>query len=368
LTAGWTFTPSMSFGTLWDSNVTVVSEGNPEVGETVFLLNPRGEIDFNGRRTRFNVGYSGSLEAYQELEELQRYDQRGRLEAKHQMTPRLTFVTRHSLTMSPTTDSLELNGLLFERVGSKMLNAKGGFEYGLAPRTTLAGDYTFQWVRFERDPSEQRFAFLRGGHMHTPSARVTHRLTPRFGVGGSWQYRHAIIGGGEEIVDVHDAMAEVSYQITRNTTIAGGAGVAHLKPSGNETAQTGPSFRAGVSHHIEQVTFGASFERSFLPSFGFAGTTVNEVLNASVRVPLLGGRMFWTGGLAYRRSEPLAIRTDVLELDSWWSQTAFGFTVFRWLRMEAFYNGSHQTSSARGRVDRTRVGVQFVTFKPVRIQ
>jgi hypothetical protein len=36
--------------------------------------------------------------------------------------------------------------------------------------------------------------------------------------------------------------------------------------------------------------------------------------------------------------------------------------------MEAFYNGAFQDSSARGHYDRSRIGVQFVTSKPVRIQ
>jgi hypothetical protein len=36
--------------------------------------------------------------------------------------------------------------------------------------------------------------------------------------------------------------------------------------------------------------------------------------------------------------------------------------------MEAFYTFAHQTSSAQGNVDRNRIGIQFVTFKPMRIQ
>jgi hypothetical protein len=59
----------------------------------------------------------------------------------------------------------------------------------------------------------------------------------------------------------------------------------------------------------------------------------------------------------------LGFRTDSL-----WFGGALGFSLTRWLRAEAFYNGSHQTSTARGDIDRSRVGVQFVTFKAVRIE
>src|SRR5919107_3705565 len=72
LTPGWVFTPGVVLGGLWDSNVTVASAGNPHLREWVGLVNPRGELDFNGRRTHMNAGYSGALEAYRRFSELQR--------------------------------------------------------------------------------------------------------------------------------------------------------------------------------------------------------------------------------------------------------------------------------------------------------
>ena len=48
---------------LHDSNVTLRAVNEPINAETVALLSPRGELDFNGRRTHFNIGYAGALEA-----------------------------------------------------------------------------------------------------------------------------------------------------------------------------------------------------------------------------------------------------------------------------------------------------------------
>src|SRR3954471_13052354 len=96
LTPGWVFTPSAVLGVLHDSNVTLRAVNEPITAEVVALVNPRGEIDFNGRRTHFNAGYSGALEAYRELSELNRYEQKGRLELRHQPRPHLQLFSTAS--------------------------------------------------------------------------------------------------------------------------------------------------------------------------------------------------------------------------------------------------------------------------------
>ena len=64
-TAGWVFTPGGAVGGVWDSGVQTggESDANDLVQKFVVLANPRAELDFNGRRTRFNIGYSGAYES-----------------------------------------------------------------------------------------------------------------------------------------------------------------------------------------------------------------------------------------------------------------------------------------------------------------
>jgi hypothetical protein len=64
----------------------------------------------------------------------------------------------------------------------------------------------------------------------------------------------------------------------------------------------------------------------------------------------------------------VVLRDVLVELDSYWTQVHAGYAVARWLRMEGFVAITQQYSSAQGDVQRTRVGIQFVTSKPVRIQ
>ena len=118
------------------------------------------------------------------------------------------------------------------------------------------------------------------------------------------------------------------------------------------------------------------YRRVLSTSFGFGGLTANEVFRAGARVPIARGRMYAAGSFSWRRTEA-ALSQELtqelvpglaLTLDSYWVNSSFGYFLARWLRMEAFYRLTHQASSAEGNVDRTRIGIQFVTSKPVRIQ
>jgi hypothetical protein len=369
ITAGWVFTPAVAFGGLWDSNVTVRNEGVPTTSDVAGLVNPRGEIDFNGKRTRFSAGYSGALESYRTLADLTRYDQRGRMDTRYQMTPRLLFQTRNQLTLTPTTDQLDIEGAVpFTRVGSRMLTSTSGFTFDVTRRIAVNGSYQFQWVTFDRADREPDFRFLQGGFSHSPFTEVTYALSRRLKIGGLYEYKHTVLDGGEEVFDSQRALGTVYFDLGPETKISGRAGIDHLLVSDRNETHTGPSYGAGITHRAGRAIFDANYERSFVPSFGFGGLTANHVTHAGAQVPFAQGRFQWSAGLTYRRSDPVFARELNIQLDSYYAQTTLGYFIARWLRMEGFYALTHQVSSARGNVDRSRVGVQFVTSKPMRIQ
>jgi hypothetical protein len=369
ITAGWVFTPAMVFGGMWDTNVTVRNEGVPQTEELVGILNPRGEIDFNGKRAKFSAGYSGFLETYRTLDDLTRYDQRGRLEARYTMTPRLVLQTRSQLTVSPTTDQLDVEGILpFTRVGSRMATSVSGFTFDITRRLAVNTAYEFQWVGFDRPDAEPDFRFLQGGYAHSPLTELTYALSRRMRIGAIYEYRHTVIDAGEEVFDTQKVLGTVEYRIGPDTRVSGRAGVDHLIVSDRFQSQTGPTYGGGINHHVGRATFDANFERAIVPSFGFGGMTASRSAHVSAQVPFAQGRMLWSGGVTYRRSDPVQASGFNITLDAYYAQTTLGYSLTRWLRMEGFYSLTHQVSSARGNVDRTRVGVQFVTSKPMRIQ
>lgn len=366
LTAGWTFVPAVGFGGMWDSNSTLRSTGDPQISQWVGVVNPRGELDFNGRRTRFVLGYSGSLEAYHTLQELTRYDQRGRVVLQHQASPRLQLRTRSGLSLSPTTERLELTGLPFENVGSTLFDVRSGAEYALSRRATVSAEHEYQWIDFDR--ISLAAGLLNGGQSHSGIGTFRYAFSGRFSGGGVYTYRAAKTDGGHQNIRVQDAIAMGTLRVAENTTLEGGAGIARLQVVATGEVRTGPSMRARLSHGLSRARAELAYERTYVPSWTFGGTTTNEEARASLNVPFARGRGFVTGSLAFRHNEPLASTGDQIVLDSWWSGATVGYSLARWMRVEGYYSGSFQDSSARGEIDRTRVGIQFVTLKPVRIQ
>ena len=369
LSPGWVFTPTIAFGGMWDSNVTLRNRNNPLVQEWVGLVSPRGELDYNGRRLRFNTGYSGALEAYRHVSELNRYEQRGRIFTRYRANPRLQMQSSASYTVTPTTDRLELGTVPFIDIGGRAFDTSGGVTLDASPRTQFVGQYEFQHIKFDRDWNRARNALLTGGYAHSPVVGVRHSLTQRLALGGSWQYRHATLASGTQNFNVQTALGEASYQIAEGTSLSGAAGAAYLAVSNTGVSTWGPSFRVGFAHQLERTTITARYNQSFVPSFTFGGLTGNRELAASVRAPITrGGRLQLSGSVAYSDAEPVEALGVGYGVDSWWTTLGLGYLMAPWLRAEGFLSTMHQTSTARGNFDRTRVGIQFVSFKPVRIQ
>jgi hypothetical protein len=372
LTPGWVFTPSAVLGVLHDSNVTLRAVNEPITSEAVGLLNPRGEIDFNGRRTHFNLGYSGALEAYRELSELNRYEQKGRVELRHQARPHLQLFSTAGFTSVPTTDRLELApGVLpFVGIGSQHFETSGGFHLQLSPRARLDGGLSFQTIHFDRQEPDDPNAltrFLRDGHSISPGVTAMYDVSPHVSVGAAWSYRHAVVSEGLNVVNVQSSTAELAWQAAGHTTIRGGLGAAHLQSDTELVSRWGPAYHVGVEHSEGRVELAARYERSFVPSIGFGGLSADQRFSGSAKVPLARGRWVVGGNVGYGQIEPVDLLGIDYTLNSLWTQGTAGYQVSRWLRAEGFFNRTHQTSTARGLVDRTRIGIEFVTAKPVRI-
>jgi hypothetical protein len=246
-----------------------------------------------------------------------------------------------------------------------MNTGRGGVTYALTDRTSLAGDYGFEWVRFDRDTPE--FSLLRGGISHSLGTTVMHRVATRVSGGGSFGYAHTTLGGGEVVSDLYRSQGEVAWQVGPNTSISGGAGAAYLQVQTSEQEQLGPTYGAGIAHEAGRVQLRGRFEKTFVPTYGFGTTVAHSMVTGSVFVPLARGRMSLSGATSYRKADPIEGLGNLIQIDSLRVEGTFGLHTTRWLRMEVFYTGSFQESSARGKYERTRIGLQFVTSKPMRV-
>jgi hypothetical protein len=181
-------------------------------------------------------------------------------------------------------------------------------------------------------------------------------------------YRYVVIDGGEEIFGTHRTQGVVQLQLSPSTSVYGRGGVDHVRLVNTDDRRSGPSYAGGITQRIHRAVVDGSFERAFMPSFGFGALTASRTLRAGFSLPFASGRASAGASFTYRRTDPVIMRDVLVELDSYWTQVNAGYAVARWLRVEGFVTLARQYSSAQGDVERTRVGIQFVTSKPVRIQ
>lgn len=370
-TPGWVFTPAFALGGQWDSNVTVLSKGDPHFAEWGAVVNPLADVDFNGRRTKMRAGYSGRLDAYRRFSELQRFEQRTRFNLDHDVSRRVQIGTNVSYADVPSTDRLEVlvGKAAFQDIGSRLFDTAAHLEIKTGTRNRIEAVYKFRNVSFDNEPQRQADSpILTGGYSHEPSITVLQDLTSRLTVGAGWSYRRAHLADDFEVFDVHSGTAAVAYRLAPQTTVSAGLGASHLQETHGAVSKWGPTFYGSIEQHAGRTDFSARYERSFVPTYVTGGMTADQMVQAAAHAPLGRTRSYVDGSVSYGRTRPISTLVPGFRLDSVFTRAAFGYRVARWLRTEAFYLGMHQTSSLLLDVNRTRIGVQFITSKPMRIQ
>lgn len=362
---GWVLSPSIGFGQSYEGNVVLAGRLAPTVNDYLSVLDPAIDIRFRGRKTVFDAAYSGSFMLYRSLGELNGFDQHANAFLSRRLSPRVSILVQNHIARAETTDSIELNDVPFARIGSRFENLSGGVEIALARHWTATGSYRFDWVDFDDDDVLARF--LRGGHSHAVGGTIDRQLTAHASAGFEYEVRHAVIAGGEEVFQIHRSMAHGSAQLTRTVSLTGGLGFAALTGTlPSASSRIGPAWQVALSYRRLTTALSLSYAGSIVPSYGIGGTVQNQDLAASVRVPLSGNRVYYSGSVAWRRNDPLT--DDPFSLSSWWLNSSVGVAATPWLRIEGYYDGSFQDSQrAGGRVDRHRAGVRVVTGTSIRV-
>src|ERR687888_2570659 len=119
---GWSFTPGIIASAVFDDNVALAATlpTLPDTrGDQMFVIEPSGQLEFNGPRTAFETGYRGYVRRYFDLDELNGFDQRAFASLRHRATRHATVFLSNTFMKVPSTDELELNGVPFSRTGSR---------------------------------------------------------------------------------------------------------------------------------------------------------------------------------------------------------------------------------------------------------
>lgn len=364
---GWSFTPSFTFGMIHDSNVALTgraAEGGGTVGDTFFNLVPGGRLSLLSPRTQFDASYTGYLRRYVDIDQLNGFDQRAFVSLRHAVTPRLTIFAQNEFNEDPTTDSLDLDGLPFLRIGSRSNRLNGGIEARLTKFTDLRVRYDNTWTRWD-----QLNDLVSDGTIHGFFVDVRRRFSERFAAGVEGRLRRSDLTALEpREIWFNDVGGLVEYRVGPHTTLTGAAGFSRLKDSRFEEARNAPYFRAQLGQRLARAMFGVSFERSNAPSFGFGGSNDNRELRGFFHMPFSRNRFYVRADGGWRRSDPAFGDVD-LRLDTFLTNATFGYSATRWFRAEAYHAWSLQDSIVTGgEVARHRVGAQFVISQPMRIQ
>lgn len=365
---GWTFTPSVIVGWMWDSNVALVTAVNENIqSDSMLVLTPSGSMNFLGKHTSLGAGYSGTIRRYREFNELNSFDQRLRLSFTHRPSARLEISARELFSRLPTTEDTELNGVPFQRIGSRVNSAGGGFEYRLTKLSTIKALYELVDVSFDR--GEGSPAFIVGGRSHGISSDYSRRVTEQIALGAVYEIRFANVKTNvetDEPVRFQVIGASTRFALGPATSLMFTGGLSTLSAPRLTGTSIGPFIRAGITHHLQRATLDAGYERSFTPTFGFAASTQTEQIHASVLMPVYQNRAYVQASTNWRRNDPLL--SNEIALTSFFLTATAGYAVARPVRLEGFYTSAWQdTRTAGGQMNRHRLGVQVVLSSPVRI-
>jgi len=364
-TPGWSFTPGLVIAGEFDSNIALASppaDTRQTRSDRLVVAEPFAQLEYFSRRTELSTGYRGFLRRYMDITELNGFDQRGSVSLRRLATKRLTLSFNDAYMHVPTTDDVELNGVPFSRTGSRTNRAAAGFEARLTKLTTLSARYENTWVDFDRQDT-----LLTGGWVNGVRVTLTRDVTARVALGGEYGIRFADLNEGTRNLRFQDAGGTLRLLLAPHTALSLAGGYSYLDDRSFDTVRTGPYARAELTHEAERATVGASFERSFVPSFGFGGSSQSQEVRGFVRMPLDRNRMYVNESAVWRRTNPFI--TSELVLDAIWIRSALGYSASRWLRIEGYHAFTRQDSRVTGgEINRHRTGVEIVISQPMRIR
>jgi hypothetical protein len=361
---GWTFTPGMTVGALYDTNVTLsppdVNKRTPT--DKLFQFEPFGQLAYFSPRTTFSGTYQGALRRYFDLGSLDGTDHRAYVTLHERISRRVTFFANDSYSQLPTTDQLDLAGVPYLRTGSRYNSLAGGIEARATRSTDVVVRYEMTWLDFVRKDT-----LLTGGMVNGVHGEVTHRLGQRASLGVESGTRWADLNQGTETLNFQDGGGVFRYRTGSNTTFEAAGGVAHLVDHSTQVTRTGPYVRVDLTRRGERVSYGVGYNRSYVPSLAFGGTNQSQEARGYIQMPLDRNRFYVQESASWRRTDPFV--TTELALDSMFVETVLGYAVQKWFRVEGYDAFTTQDNRvAAGKITRNVAGVRFVVSEPMRIR
>jgi hypothetical protein len=366
---GLVFTPSVGVGVIHDDNPVLASQGDPSPDDVIAQVRPGFDLSYRAKHLAFQGGYTGAVQRYRTLDVYDSYDQGAYGEYRQQLSRRVSLFGRDSFSLTPTTDLVMVAGVPFTRTGTTHNNLSAGVTADVAKHLRLRAEYDFLWLRFNRT-QEPVSPLLEGGLSHSVLFALRRGMSSRVDLGVDYSLQRALIGESSaerEPVTIQNTEGVVTYRFSPTLSMEAGAGISRLVLPDPDGTHLGPAGHFALRKRTEYAYFSLSTMRSFVPSFGLGGSLKNQSVTASARVPFDRQRAFVESTVGWNESQP--VFEGELGLKSLIVQTTVSYSFERWVRLEAFYTGTFQDSTAvGGRVNRNRIGIQAVTGYPMMLR
>ena len=362
--AGWSFTPGVAIGAGFDSNVAIA--GPDEFGDTasdrLMRIEPFGQLEYFSPRTTFSSGYRGAMRRYFELSNLDGLDHSLYATLRHRISRRVSFFLDESFQRAPTTDALELNGVPFQRIGTRYNLLAGGVDARVTKSLDLATGYEISHADFVGDAPT-----LNDGIVQRVHGSLSHRIDTRASVGGEYGVRYADLNAGASRFLFQNAGGVLQFRTGEHTTLDFAGGLTHVVDRSRDETRSGPYVRAAIVHHAARAVVGGEYQRSYSPSFALSGAQRSHEVRGYVNMPFRQNRFYVQESATFRRGDPFTALEPAL--DSIWVRSTVGYALRRWLRLEGHHQFTSQDNRrAGGRVTRHVAGVQMVVSEPMRIR
>ena len=369
---GWTFTPGTAAGVLRDSGLQ--SGGDSSLFKSwVGTASPQAELDYNGRLSHASFGYASMLEKYWGAGT--RWDQYAHAGVRRAMSPHVNVAGNFSFARVPTTDRLEsadsqpfaLGVLPFADVHAQTITTSGDVSWRASARTNLFASYQFQRLTLDKG-AIGGFGALHDGYSHTPSVGFTRDFTSRLSVGATAAYSREYVDEGFNQFDVRSLTGEFVYRWSPVLSISGGGGASVVETLVTGEQATSPTFHGGFTRTMRVWTLAAGYERSVQQLFGFGTLAPTHVVTGDAFIPFANRLYYLDATVAYGKTGTFSDLPLGFNLSTLWTNVSIGRQLAPRLRAEAFVGVARQASQGFDTANRTRVGIQIVTSKPLRIQ
>src|SRR5262249_47804260 len=159
--------------------------------------------------------------------------------------------------------------------GSRINDFRSGIDALLTKRLSMTTSYHWEWVEFDQLP---QFPLLRGGHSEGALLGLNYKLSPRTSLIADGDLEHATVGAEAQTFEVMNGGVGLEHALSDVLRISGILGISRLGVTGLTPARTGPMMKARLTRQFHFAAVDVAYSRSFVPAYGFGGTTDNREL------------------------------------------------------------------------------------------